>query len=63
MPASAGPQIANALPEESLKEVKRLNNSVQLDHINTHDEATHKHPSLVYLPARKQATVTTAKKK
>ena len=31
MPASAWPQIDIALPEESLKEAKRLNNSVQLD--------------------------------
>ena len=32
MPASAWPQIDIALPEESLKEAKRLNNSVQLDY-------------------------------
>ena len=60
MPASAWPQIDIALPEESLKEAKRLNNSVQLDHrkfvsINTHDDTTQKQPSLVYLPVRKQA--------
>ena len=34
-----------------------MNNSVQLDHITNHDNATNKHLSLVYLPARKQATV------
>ena len=60
MPASAWPQIDIALPEESLKEAKRLNNSVQLDYrklvsINTHDDTTQKQPSLVYLPVRKQA--------
>ena len=60
MPASAWPQIDIALPEESLKEAKSLNNSVQLDYrklvsINTHDDTTQKQPSLVYLPVRKQA--------
>ena len=60
MPASAWPQIDIFLPEESLKEAKRLNNSVQLDNrklviINIHDDTTQKHPSLVYLPVRKQA--------
>ena len=59
VPASAWPQIDN-LPEEGLKEAKRLNNSVQLDYrklvsINTHDDRTQKHPSLVYLQVRKQA--------
>ena len=62
MPASAWPQIDIALPEENLKEAKRLNNSVQLDYrkfvnINTHDDTTQKQPSLVYLPVRKQATL------
>ena len=59
MAASAWPQIVIVLPEECLKQAKRLNNSVQLDYrklvsINTHDDTTQKHPSLVYLPVRKQ---------
>ena len=54
MPASTWPQIDIALPEESLKEDKRMNNSVQLDQYNTHDDATHKNSSLVHLPARKR---------
>ena len=60
MPASAWPQIDITLPEESIKEAKMLNNSFQLDYrklvsINTHNDTTQKHPSLVYLPGRVQA--------
>ena len=56
MPASAWPQIDISLPEESLKEAKRLNKSVQLDHINTHDDAPHKHPTLFTCqPVNKQS--------
>ena len=51
MPASAWPQIGIVLSEESLKEAKRL----KLVSINTHDDTTQKHSSLVYLPVRKQA--------
>ena len=57
MPASAWTLIDITLPEESLKEAKSLENSVQLVNINTQGDATHKHPSLVYLPACKQAIV------
>ena len=53
-------EIDVALPEDSLKEAKRLNNSVQLDHrtlvsINNHEDKTQKHQSVVYLSAREPA--------